>query len=150
MANLPERLERNSPEVLKAKEIVAFNLAWEHDRHKVVEMLSKGDPKAAKRWRRRLVIWAQDDDFQQMYGASLKAIQMLDLGPAIRALGRRAARGNIPAIKLALEAAGFYSPRMEHKHSGKVEISFTGVMRAPLTEDVSKADAIVDADVVEE
>lgn len=151
MAHLPERLKQSTPAVLKAKEVLAFELAWEEDRDSAIEKLSKGDLASKKRWRRRLVIWAQDEDFQQMYGSAIKAIQMLDLGPAVRALGRRAARGNIPAIKLALEASGFYNPRMEHHHSGKIEVELKGVQRAPLVVDESEADGnVVDATVVEE
>jgi hypothetical protein len=150
VAHLPV-LSSSSPkkslEKIKAMEIVAFELAWEGDRDTLVAKLAKGDPAKAKRWRMRLTRYTQDEDFQRMYGSALKAIQMLDLGPAVRALGRRAAKGNLPAIKLALEASGFYNPRMEHHHSGKIEIELKGVNRPSLT--VDESEAITDATVVE-
>jgi len=49
-----------------------------------------------------------------------------------------------------MEASGFHNPRMDHHHSGKIEIEFKGTMRPPAIVDESKAEPIVDATVVEE
>jgi hypothetical protein len=63
------------------------------------------------------------------------------------AVARRGSKGNIPAAKLAMEASGFHNPRMDHHHSGKIEIELKGVPRPAATVD---EDHVVDADVVEE
>lgn len=111
--------------------------------------LAKGDDRKAKRWRQRWRVWIQEPSFQDMMASIAMGELRSGLPMAVQALVRRAQKGNVPAIKLAMESSGFWSPRMEHKHSGKVEIAFTGVNRAPLVED-SIAAEVVDATVVEE
>lgn len=46
------------------------------------------------------------------------------LVPTVNALVRRAARGNVPAQKLVLEATGVHNPRVRHEHSGEITIKF--------------------------
>jgi hypothetical protein len=116
----------------------------------IAEQLSNGDPKKALSIRTQIYRLAEDEKVQLAIGQASKGAATLAVLPATEALVRRATRGNIPAIKLLYEASGFHNQRLEHKHSGKVEIAFTGVMRAPLTEDISQADPVVDATVVED
>lgn len=93
---------------------------------------------------------ASEDEWIQTHMAKTsKGAIILGLEDMTDAMVRRGSRGNIPATKLAMEVSGFHNPRVEHKHSGKVEIAFTGVNRAPLVED-SIAAEVVDATVVEE
>lgn len=112
--------------------------------------LAKGDDLKAKRWRQRWRTWIQEPSFQDMMASIAMGELRSGLPLAVQALVRRAQKGNVPAIKLAMESSGFWSPRMEHKHSGKVEIAFTGVQRAPLIVDETAADQVVDAEVIEE
>lgn len=135
-----------SPEAQRLRELVAFELAFNSNLDELLEKLSKGDKKKRNRWRKRLVRWALDPEFQVMIANYAKAIQVLDLTPIIRALDRRAIKGNIPAIKLALEANGFHNPRVQHEHSGEVKITIKGLTRPNRTED---HDSVVDATVVE-
>jgi hypothetical protein len=89
---------------------------------------------------------------QQEVAQLAKAMLMIHTPEIAEALIRRASKGNIPAIKLAMEASGFYNPRTEHHHSGKIEIELKGIPRPARTVDEDNAaDApVYDADVVEE
>jgi hypothetical protein len=114
---------RNSPVVTRAKDRLAMEIAVERSWRDAVEVLSKGDRTASKRWRRRFLRWAQEEDFQ---------------------------KGNIPAIKLALESSGYHNPRVQHEHSGEVSITIKNAPRPVRTADHTEADApVIDADVVE-
>jgi hypothetical protein len=136
---------RDSPAVARAKDILAAELAWTSNRTEIVERLSGGDPEKAKRWRQRLRTWANEPDFQQLIAQYVHGMQILDMGPIIRALTRRAEKGNIPAIKLAMESSGYYNPRVQHEHSGDISITIRNAPRPAPTEDT----AIVDAEIVE-
>ena len=116
----------------------------------VALQLAKGDERKAKRWRQRWRTWIQEPTFQEMMATIVMGELRAGLGPSVQALVRRASKGNIPAIKLAMEASGFHNPRMDHHHSGKIEIEFKGTMRPPAIVDESKAEPIVDVTVVEE
>lgn len=96
-----------------------------------------------KRWRR----WMRtDEDFQAMVGAICMAELRSGIPLAVEALNRRAAKGNVPAIKLAMEASGFHNPRTTHEHVGEIAITLKGLTRPP---SVIDDDAVVDADVVD-
>lgn len=115
----------------------------------IAEQLSNGDPKKALSIRTQIYRLAEDDKVQLAIGQASKGAATLAVLPATEALVRRAVKGNIPAIKLLYEASGFHSAHIDHKHSGKIEIAFTGVQRAPLVVDETAA-GIVEATVVEE
>jgi hypothetical protein len=125
-------------------------LAKGWDPVEIAEELSGGDKKKALSIRTQIYRLAEDEKVQLAIGQASKGAATLAVLPATEALVRRATRGNIPAIKLLYEASGFHSSQIDHKHSGKVEIAFTGVQRAPLIVDETAAGPIVDADVVEE
>lgn len=91
--------------------------------------------------------WVHDPIFQSLIGEYSKGELILSMPSASGALGRRASKGNVPAIKLAMEATGFHNPRLEHHHSGKIEIELKGVHRPPPV--VDESEAITDAEVVE-
>ena len=73
------------------------------------------------------------------------------------ALSRRAKRGRVDAIKLALEVTGVHNPRVKHEHSGDISISLN-MPRPPVVENnivgapaqAVEDGTIVDAEVVEE
>jgi hypothetical protein len=141
---------RNSPVVTRAKDRLAMEIAVERSWRDAVEVLSKGDRTASKRWRRRFLRWAQEEDFQRMLTGYMKAVELLETPETLRALYRRAVKGNIPAIKLALESSGYHNPRVQHEHSGEVSITIKNAPRPVRTADHTEADApVIDADVVE-
>jgi hypothetical protein len=145
----PEALERRR----RAQYIFLDTMIDEgKDYREVAEVLGKGDPKKAKRWRSRWRLWITEPEFQGQLAAICMGELRAGLPASIAALVRRASKGNVPAIKLAMEASGFYNPRMEHHHSGKIEVELKGVPRpAPTTdEDHSNEATIYEADVVEE
>jgi len=74
---------------------------------------------------------------------------IMNLIPAVQALSRRAARGRTDSIKLLFELTGFHSPRVQHDHSGEIEIKLTGMHRPPRTVD-QLGPPVVDAEVVED
>lgn len=113
----------------------------------VCHKLAKGDELRARRWRKRMRRWVHDPIFQSLIGQYSNGELILSMPSASQALGRRAGKGNVPAIKLAMEATGFHNPRLEHHHSGKIEIELRGVHRPPPV--VDESEAITDADVVE-
>lgn len=88
-----------------------------------------------------------DDDFQAMVGHMSMAQLRSGIPQAVEALNRRAAKGNVPAIKLAMEASGFHNPRTVTEHTGEISISLRGIERAPMIVD---EDSVVDAEVVDE
>lgn len=136
-----------SPAVLRAKDRIALELALTSDPNEVLDAIVGTDPAKRQKWRMRMRRWALEDDFQKMYMNYMKAEQLLWSGAILRALHRRASRGNIPAIKLAMEASGLHNPRVQHEHSGEIVISLKGLPRPVPTPD---DDQVVDADVVED
>lgn len=139
---------RDSPAVRRAKDQLAYLLIFESTPQELVEKLAKGDHRKAMKWKKRMLRWAMDPEFQEMMTMYAKAMQVLELGPILRALHRRAGRGNVPAIKLALEASGFHNPRVQHEHSGDIQITLKGIDR-PQPVDDNQDDVVVDAEVVE-
>jgi hypothetical protein len=71
---------------------------------------------------------------------------MVGLGPATRALVGRGARGRVDAIKLIYEASGFHNPRVQHEHSGEINIKLD--VPRPSYED-TRSEEVTDADVVD-
>lgn len=119
--------------------------------HEIATKLANGNPQKYKSVRSQLRrILATDDKFQAKVGLEAKGALYEGIVDVTEAMVRRGSRGNVPAAKLVYESSGFHNPRVEHKHSGKVEIAFTGVQRAPLVIDETAAGPIVDADVVED
>ena len=117
------------------------------DYREVAEILSKGDPKKAQRWRRRWRYWMQEPGFQEML-ASIVAVELRSGLPSMAsALIRRASKGNVPAIKLAFESSGYWSPRSQVEHTGEVSVVLKGVVRPATTQDGSVE--IPEADVVD-
>jgi hypothetical protein len=111
----------------------------------LAEKLGKGDPKKAKMWRTRFRRWIQEPFFLEMLGRYAKGELALQLPAVVMALNRRAAKGNVPAAKLAMETSGFYSPKSQLEHTGEVQITIKNAPRPVRTEDEN----VVDADVVE-
>jgi hypothetical protein len=82
--------------------------------------------------------------------------QMILALPGItEALIKRAQRGRPDAIKLIFEASGFHNPKMQHEHSGEVDLRIVQVPRPAPVDNTPNArpqidEPIVDAEVVED
>lgn len=147
VANLPERSTGVPKRTQKLRKLIAKG--WTVD--EIVEALGRGDKRRERVIKQQLRRLASEDEWIQQYiGGAAKGALILGIEDITDAMVRRGSRGNVPAAKLAMEASGFHNPRMDHHHSGKIEISFTGVQRAPLIVDELASETIVDAEVVEE
>lgn len=89
----------------------------------VARRLYPDDKRARKMARNRFwEIVGRDEALAQTIVTRARTRMLIGLGPATDALARRAAKGNIPAIKLLYEASGLHNPRVKHEHSGEVKI----------------------------
>jgi hypothetical protein len=116
----------------------------EGDWRGVADRLAKGDEAEAAKWRMRMRRWIDEDYFQSLISRLATGELRLGLPATVQAVNRRAAKGNIPAAKLAMESSGFWSPRHEHRHSGRIEIELKGVPRPEPAVDISEADVVED------
>jgi hypothetical protein len=115
--------------------------------NELAKKLGKGNPKVAARWRKRYQRWKRDPDFAELIAAQVNGNLVLGLPRATNALIRRAAKGNVPAIKLLMESSGFWSPRHVEEHTGEVAITLRGLSRPPAVVD---EDTVIEGDVVED
>lgn len=128
--------------VRRAQELVVDELFEGEDYRSLATRLAKGDQKMAKRWRTRIRRWARwDPHFNDLIGLATRGELILGLPGMATALNRRGHKGNVPAQKLAMEATGFYSPRIDHKHSGDIAITIHHAGRPPVVDDTVVADA---------
>ena len=110
----------------------------------IAERIGGSDMAERKRWRTRIRHWMSDDPaFRAALGLAAKTQHMEDLLPATIALGRRASRGRVDAIRLLYESSGFHNPKVQHnhEHSGSIDIRLTMGGRP---------EPVVDATVVED
>lgn len=139
-------LARSSPEsqqLSRAQELVLAELSDGTPAFVVAKRIAKGDPKVARRWRAKIRYWSYNvPAFQTRLGLESRAESMLLTPVAVHALGRRAARGRVDAIRLLFEISGFHNPKVQHnhEHSGEIKISL---------EMGGRPEPIVDAEVVE-
>lgn len=116
------------------------------DYREAAKVLSKGDNKKARLWMKRWRRWMRTDaQFQTMVAEMCMGELRSALPQATAALERRAAKGNVPAIKLQMEASGFYSPRSTVDHTGEIAVVLKGGVRPPAV-----IDEPVEATVVED
>lgn len=117
------------------------------DYRDVAKKLAKGDDYKRKLWTTRWRRWMKQEDFKNMVGEIAMAELQGGIPAVVNALVRRASKGNVPAIKLALEASGFWSPRSQVEHTGDIAITLKGLARPASVDD---GETITDATVVEE
>lgn len=136
---------------LQAHFIMAMIETQTWDPHEAAKKLAKGDARKAKLWRERWRNWMTQEEFQTMVAEMAMARLRGGVPAIVDALVRRASKGNVPAIKLALEASGFWSPRSQVEHTGEIAINFRGIERPPLVvdEDNTVEGDIQEADVVD-
>ena len=82
--------------------------------------------RAVRRYRRRVRrAITRSPQFLEAQRAQAIAAMWESLPAVTDALIRRAERGRPDAIKLMWEAMGFHNPRVQHEHSGDIEIRLT-------------------------
>lgn len=130
------------------REAIAELIFLGHQPHEIAKMVYPEDEVKRKRLRNKLRRWVREDaDFHARVAARAHGEMVVGLGPSVRALVRRASRGNPQALKLLFEASGFHNPKMKHEHSGEVKIKLE-MPRPPVVED--EAGPVTDAEVVED
>src|SRR3982751_3620137 len=110
----------------------------------IARKLAKGDKVKAREWRHRIRYWMRENQtFRDHLGLDGRIEAMGMTGMAVHALGRRAQRGRVDAIRLAFEVSGFHNPKVQHnhEHSGTIDINLKMGGRP---------EPVVDAEVVEE
>lgn len=144
-----------------------------HERYdaRLIELLDRGwnprdlarklggnDPRKTRKVLGRIQrVAARSPELSQKKSDEFNGNLILQLPEMSEALARRAKRGRVDAIKLALEVTGVHNPRVKHEHSGDISISLN-MPRPPAVENnvvgqpaqALEDGAIVDADVVEE
>lgn len=135
----------------RADEVIASLLAQGKRPNEIAKLIHPEDKVARKKLRMKL--WHRvrhDAMLASAVGHEAQAEMLLGLGPATKALTRRAAKGRPDAIKLLYEASGFHNPKVKHEHSGDIKIELS----MPRPERVETVDAndddVIDAEVVEE
>lgn len=126
------------------------------------QIACKIDPAKGRRYRKVKGqvqrVAAEDQEFLAGKAGEFTGGLAMQLPQMGEALARRARRGRVDAIKLALEVTGVHNPRVKHEHSGDITISMNSIPRPPRADDETvgqQAQAledgtIVDATVVEE
>lgn len=149
MANLPATIPQKTAFQVSDDhlELIADYLHAGIKPSEIARRLAPDDPQKRAMWRRR--IWSivyHDNRIPVALAGRAKVEMMLGLGPASRALVRRASAGRPDAIKLLFEASGFHNPRVRHEHSGEVTIK----VDMPRPKFTDEQEAVTDAEVVED
>lgn len=105
---------------------------------------------AARRTRRIIEQQIRDDPriHQKVLDYS-KTELLTGIGPTIKAMIRRADKGNVMAAKLILEMAGVHNPRVKHEHKGDIKIKLEGLPRPVFERSGIDSEPVVDAQVVD-
>jgi len=154
MANLlPEKTDSSTVEVSRLslqKLALAEALADGKDVKELARMIAKGDPERYKYWRRKIRRWAYyDKEFRAHLGIVAEGTTLLALPNAAYGLARRAARGNVPAVKLLFEATNFHNPKVKHEHSGEVKVKLEVGGQALNAPRPAPVEDVIEAEVVE-
>lgn len=111
----------------------------------IAHKLASDNPRRRKTIERQMrAMLTLDEETVAEIGLAAKGVTYENLEDAMEALGRRAVKGNVPAIKLLGEISGFHNPRVQHDHTGDISITITQAPRPVPVEDV------IDAEVVED
>lgn len=124
----------------KRQRAAATLLAGGYTRNQVVDMLTQHDlpdspptsPLFKKhRWRvqRQFRLWFLDHKFRdRVYELSLADLDM-NSPDILKALGKQSKKGNVSAIRLALEVTGRHDPHAERDFNPVVQVVFNGIPR---------------------
>lgn len=126
MANLPDKVD-SSAELDKHKEmleLIADQIAAGRKPGEIARRLAPNDSRKRKYWRSRIRNMLYDDpNLALALSKRAKASALTDLVPAVEAMGSRARRGRMDAVKGIMETTGFHNPRVKHEHSGDIKLT---------------------------
>lgn len=157
MARLPAKSNQSSDSPSKtylAGHTLADSIAKGKGLKDIAEQLYPGSGKQVRARRRGFIrkvyeLAAWDQDFQLAMATRARAILTLALPATSERLALRASRlGKAQDVKLLFEASGFHNPRVQHEHSGDVNIRLV-IPRPELPESADQPETI-DAEVVED
>ena len=148
MANLPAVRKPDVPAKLTKTQQLAVEFFCEGKTITAASNeLAKRNGHSARTWRRILRKWATEDDaFQKAIAAAAQAELITGTPRVVKAVVNRGGRGNPNMARLAMEASGFHNPKVDHRHSGEVKITVSGLPRPPAGPDETPP---IDAEVVE-
>jgi hypothetical protein len=122
----------------------------------IANRLARKTGKPAKYWRQRLRrVVAHSSYVRDEAFTATNAELIMALPASGEAIGRRAGRGRPDAAKLMWSATGYHNDRVQHEHSGGIDIRLS-IPRPETTQDQlgpgkdPESSEYVDADVVEE
>lgn len=145
MANLPAIRSQSSVSDAYAEQIGELISQGQHVRD-IARRLHPDDPVARRRTYKRLRRLALTDPRVAQYIADDSRLDLMaGLRPTVNHLLRHARR-RPDAAKLVLEASGFHNPRVQHEHSGEIEVKLT----MPRPKHFDQPEQIADAEVVED
>jgi hypothetical protein len=146
MASLPATTTQSTeihPVKLQVAELIASGMPTS----KIALKLAGGDKRKAHNLRRQIRRWVYTDPkFASALASTAKAEAFLQFVQAVPAVGKRAGRGRVDAFKVLGEFTGAHNPKVQHEHSGEINIKISGMPRPQPVAD----DHVVDAEVVEE
>jgi hypothetical protein len=124
--------------------------------HKLASKLHKKTGRRdLKYWRYRVrYVAARSQHVREEVFLAAKGDGIMALGASVNGVAARASRGRVDAAKLLWSMTGFHNDRVQHDHSGNIEISVS-IPRPQATEDHIAGpgkieEGFVDADVVDD
>ena len=130
------------------KEAVADLLAKGMGPAAIAKKLHPNDRRARAKLRKKL--WKmvrRDAELAVKVAERAHGELLVHLVPMTRSLAQRAiATGKPDAVKLAMEVAGFHTPKQAHEHSGEIKIK----VDMPRPANANAQEDVVDAEVVED
>jgi hypothetical protein len=92
---------------------------------------------------------SMDEEYQIGIGHQVNGAAIMELPSIMDGVIRRAQRGRVDAAKLIFEMTGLHNPKVQHEHSGDIQITLASVPRPERVATELEA-PVVDAEVVEE
>jgi hypothetical protein len=146
MANLPEKQTPSSSEIETRdafREKIADLIVAGGTPASIAKRMYPDDPRKRQNMRNRIRrMTYMDPKLALEVGLRAKGQMLLDLGPAVEAVGKRAKRGRMDAARVVMEATGFHNPKVKHEHSGDINIKIE--MPRPQFHEVPDADVVED------
>lgn len=149
MANLPEIQPKSAKPLANQEllELLAEHIAEGKRPAELARKLAPNNPNRQKKLRKKIreIVW-YDPRLAEQLALHAKGEAIMALPAGIAAMGRRAKAGRTDAVKLLAEMTGFHNPRVQHEHSGEIEVKIT----MPRPKALDPDQEVTDAEVVEE
>lgn len=157
MAGTPARTPKSSTPIppTKLEKLLAQAVSEGMTIPQLANKLAKKTGGSPRYWRAKLRRLAANSNYVIEEAAmAARGRGLAYLGPSVEGVGRRAARGRPDAAKLLWAMMGFHNDKVQHEHSGGIDIRVS-IPRPQVTEDKLNGpgkieEGFVDADVVED